>query len=53
MIELRLPRHDIALTIAQARIEDAPSGTGFWRWSFARGNEVRLDVVNYNKGNMV
>lgn len=42
MIELRLPRQEIAITMAQARIEPASGFAGFLRPSFTRENELYL-----------
>lgn len=42
IIELRLPRQEIAIIMAQARIEAASGFAGFSRPSFTRENELYL-----------
>lgn len=42
MIELRLPRQEIAITMAQARIEAASGFAGISRPLFTRENELYL-----------
>lgn len=48
MIELRLPRLEIATTIAQARIEAASGFFGFLRSYFTSEDEVNLGTSELN-----